>query len=138
VKRRPSAGLSRSKARGIRAQQRGLDLLTSDEARAVLHELLSVYPALVPAAEQIANAMLATVSFSAVADQVVEVIQGLDLDDLDRFTTLHVRAIELHRLDDAAIFDYAAAEDRIVISADTDFGTLIATRWDQNPSVIQF
>ena len=51
---------------------------------------------------------------------------------------LHVRAIELHRSDDAVIFDRAAIEDRIVVSADTDFGTLLATRSAQKPSVIQF
>ncbi len=51
---------------------------------------------------------------------------------------LHVRVIELHRSDDAVIFDRAAVEDRIVISADTDFGTLLATRSAQKPSVIQF
>ena len=39
---------------------------------------------------------------------------------------LHVRAIELHRADDP-IFDRAAIEDRIVVSADTDFGTLEAS-----------
>src|ERR1700682_4190783 len=51
---------------------------------------------------------------------------------------LHVRAIELHRSDDVVIFERAAAEDRIVVSADTDFGTLLATRSAQKPSVIQF
>src|SRR4026208_2587264 len=51
---------------------------------------------------------------------------------------LYVRAIELHRADVAVIFVRAAAEDRIVISADTDFGTLLATRSAQKPSVIQF
>src|SRR2546427_933690 len=51
---------------------------------------------------------------------------------------LHVRTIELHRADDIEIFDRAAAEDRIVVSADTDFGTLLATRTVQKPSVIQF
>ena len=51
---------------------------------------------------------------------------------------LHVRAIELHRSDDAVIFDRAAVEDRIVVSADADFGTLLATRSAQKPSVIQF
>ena len=51
---------------------------------------------------------------------------------------LHVRAIELHRSDDVVIFDRAAVEDRIVVSADTDFGTLLATRSAQKPSVIQF
>ena len=51
---------------------------------------------------------------------------------------LHVRAIELHRSDDAVIFDRAAIDNRIVVSADTDFGTLLATRSAQKPSVIQF
>ena len=51
---------------------------------------------------------------------------------------LHVRTIALHRSDDVVIFDRAAAEDRIVVSADTDFGTLLATRSAQKPSVIQF
>src|SRR5712691_3671083 len=51
---------------------------------------------------------------------------------------LHVRDIDLHRSDDVVIFDRAAAEDRIVVSADTDFGTLLATRTAQKPSVIQF
>ena len=51
---------------------------------------------------------------------------------------LHVREIALHRSDDLIIFERAAAEDRIVVSADTDFGTLLATRASQKPSVIQF
>ena len=34
---------------------------------------------------------------------------------------LHVREIELQRSEEVTIFDRAAAEDRIVVSADTDF-----------------
>ena len=52
--------------------------------------------------------------------------------------TLHVRTIELHRAEDILIFERAAAEDRIVVSADTDFGALLAARTVQKPSVIQF
>ena len=51
---------------------------------------------------------------------------------------LHVRAIELHRSDDVVIFDRAAEENRIVVSADSDFGALLAARSAQKPSVIQF
>ena len=51
---------------------------------------------------------------------------------------IHVRSIGLQRADDDVIFERAAIENRIVVSADADFGTLLALRSSQQPSVIQF
>jgi predicted nuclease of predicted toxin-antitoxin system len=51
---------------------------------------------------------------------------------------IHVRALGLHRADDSVILDRAAAEDRIVVSTDSDFSTLMAHRHGYKPSIIQF
>ena len=41
---------------------------------------------------------------------------------------IHVRELGLQHADDEVIFEHAAAEHRIVVSADADFGTLLAVR----------
>lgn len=52
--------------------------------------------------------------------------------------TLHVRDIELASASDDTILAYAQREKRIIISADTDFGTLLANLSSNEPSFILF
>ena len=51
---------------------------------------------------------------------------------------VHVRDIGLHHAADEAIFERAAVEDFILVSADTDFATLLATRSASQPALILF
>lgn len=51
---------------------------------------------------------------------------------------VHIRDRGLQAASDETVFDLAVAEGRVLVTADTDFGALIATRQASEPSVVLF
>ncbi len=62
-----------------------------------------------------------------------------DAEARERYSEIvHVRELGMQAASDEEIFDRAAQDDPVVVSADTDFGTLLAIRKQTAPSMILF
>jgi predicted nuclease of predicted toxin-antitoxin system len=51
---------------------------------------------------------------------------------------VHLRDLGMQRANDREVLDFALSQDRMLVSADTDFGTLLAQSAARRPSVIIF
>jgi predicted nuclease of predicted toxin-antitoxin system len=51
---------------------------------------------------------------------------------------IHVRHLAMQAATDEDVFDFAARDDRVLISADTDFALILAQRMETKPSIVLF
>jgi predicted nuclease of predicted toxin-antitoxin system len=63
---------------------------------------------------------------------VAEVLVGAGHD------ALHVRNLGMQSATDEEIFEVAISQGRTIVSADTDFGTILALRMTTEPSLLLF
>jgi predicted nuclease of predicted toxin-antitoxin system len=69
---------------------------------------------------------------NALSPRVAEVLSSAGHD------AVHVRSRNLQTATDDEIFDVAIRESRVIVSADSDFGAILAVRRELQPSVILF
>lgn len=69
---------------------------------------------------------------NALSPTLVEPLRDLGHD------AVHVGTLGLAGATDEELFDLASNDDRVIVSADTDFGTLLAKRTAAKPSVVLF
>jgi predicted nuclease of predicted toxin-antitoxin system len=76
-------------------------------------------------------------SLKFLIDNALSPIFSIQLKD-HGYDAIHVKDVQMGTSPDEDIFDFAQKEGRIVVSADTDFGTIIALRNASFPSIIIF
>lgn len=69
---------------------------------------------------------------NALSPRLAEALRGAGHD------AVHVRALGLSGATDEELFELAASQDPVLLSEDTDFGTILALRGEQRPSVLLF
>jgi predicted nuclease of predicted toxin-antitoxin system len=69
---------------------------------------------------------------NALSPQIAESLRTVGHD------AVHVRECGLQAAPDDEVFDRADEEGRIIVSADTDFGTILAVRKSFKPSIVLF
>lgn len=69
---------------------------------------------------------------------VDENLSGRVADRLQQagYDAVHVTAVDLSNTDDEVILQSAAVDDRIIVTSDADFGTLLALSGRRRPSVL--